>query len=109
MPYLPAVASVFRSRSCFACGTMLSELLPPYCLALPWLCGSLSSLQIVAPAILGLAAALPVVFVVRSNRRRQLSTEDRFFNLSLDMLCTANFEGFFVRINPAFEQGLGYT
>jgi PAS domain S-box-containing protein len=34
---------------------------------------------------------------------------DRFFDLSIDLLATGSFEGYFVRLNPAFERVLGFT
>jgi PAS domain S-box-containing protein len=34
---------------------------------------------------------------------------ERFFALSGDLLCVADFRGFFTRVNPAFERVLGYT
>jgi PAS domain S-box-containing protein len=34
---------------------------------------------------------------------------ERIYNLSLDMICVADFNGYFTKVNPAFEQVLGYT
>lgn len=33
----------------------------------------------------------------------------QLFNLSVDMLCVSNSEGYFLHINPAFNKSLGYT
>jgi PAS domain S-box-containing protein len=44
-------------------------------------------------------------------RARQQSEEvlDRFFTDSLDMLCLADFQGYFKRLNPSWERTLGFT
>jgi PAS domain S-box-containing protein len=52
-------------------------------------------------------------------RRRRRSAEaslwqkteelDQFFSVTLDLLCIANTEGYFLRLNPAWESILGYS
>ncbi len=44
-----------------------------------------------------------------TDRRDAEFERDLFFTLSLDMLCVANLEAKFVRLNPSFCKTLGYT
>lgn len=39
----------------------------------------------------------------------QSELEERFFEVAIDMLCCLDFDGYFKRLNPAWERTLGFT
>jgi PAS domain S-box-containing protein/putative nucleotidyltransferase with HDIG domain len=64
----------------------------------------------------GFASQAAVLFVVGgvvghfADQRRSLERRlRRHEELSLDLFCTADFDGYFTRLNPAWERTLGYT
>lgn len=50
----------------------------------------------------------PVLNPLRQTRRF-VRLERRFFDLSIDMLCVLQFDGYFKLLNPAWEKTLGFT
>jgi PAS domain S-box-containing protein len=47
--------------------------------------------------------------VAEASLRQKTEELDQFFNIGLDLKCIANTDGYFLRLNPAWERILGYT
>jgi PAS domain-containing protein len=55
-------------------------------------------------------AALAAALGVNTARRAKAQEKvDRIFRLSSDVMTVADFDGHFLRVNPAAERALGYT
>ncbi len=69
-------------------------------------------------AVTFLLAQSGMILMLLAYRRRRRSAEssllqkkeelDRFFSVTLDLLCIANTRGYFLRLNPAWEKVLGF-
>jgi diguanylate cyclase (GGDEF)-like protein/PAS domain S-box-containing protein len=72
---------------------------------------TMSTLRLVAFAVsLGLLlAAFWVLNRALTQHKRLEAQRETFFQVSLDMLCLAGFDGYFKRLNPAWQKTLGFT
>jgi PAS domain S-box-containing protein len=64
------------------------------------------------PSEIGIGIYFRDISERKQNEAARIQAErerDRFFDLSLDLLAIANFDGYFTRLNPAWEQTLGFT
>ena len=71
-----------------------------------------SLVTLAAGTVISAGLLLAVFIALRreiAERRRTEAERDRFFTLSLDMLCIASADGFFKRVNPSFTQTLGWS
>jgi PAS domain S-box-containing protein len=64
-----------------------------------------------APIATGAGESLGVVLVFRDvTELKQVREElDRYFTLAVDMFCIAGSDGYFKRVNPAWQKTLGFT
>lgn len=73
---------------------------------------------IIGALVFIMAQAFLIAGLLLQRRRKRSAEEslrqkteelDQFFSLSLELLCIANTDGYFVRLNPAWERSLGYS
>ena len=62
-----------------------------------------------APALLAMMTTVCNQIGVYVERKWAGEDLDRFFELSQDMLCVATFDGYFMRVNPAWQTVLGFS
>ena len=64
---------------------------------------------VILVGLIFLCLAAWIIYQDLNERLRLEEERARFFRLSVDLFCVANFSGFFEQINPAWEKILGYS
>jgi two-component system sensor histidine kinase/response regulator len=71
--------------------------------------GSISVFLAQTLLVIGLLIQRNLKRKAESSLREKTEELDRFFDVNLDLLCIANTDGYFLRLNPAWEGILGYS
>ncbi|MBI5582247.1 MAG: PAS domain S-box protein [Deltaproteobacteria bacterium] len=71
--------------------------------------GGLTVLLAQTMLVIGLLVQRRRKKIAEASLREKTEELDQFFNVTLDLLCIANADGFFLRLNPVAEKILGYT
>jgi PAS domain S-box-containing protein len=70
---------------------------------------SLLVVGVIVIAIVSVGVTARAVDRAESTLRRVEDERRLYFRLSLDMLCVANLDGYFIQLNPAWEKTLGWS
>ncbi|HEV8420410.1 MAG TPA: PAS domain S-box protein, partial [Actinomycetota bacterium] len=87
------------------------EQLPPSQVRIRTSSGGWRTVESVSNPLAKDGSVVQIVGIARDvTERKQMEAErEQFFTLSLDMLCVADFEGYFKHLNPAWEKTLGWS